>query len=367
MIAEGLAFVERHNISEMLEAGSPSYCALSNVTTTSPVGHRLPIPNGLGYGYASRALKPIRIFFFPEMSIDYRMLPTVNGEIVRYDDILPFYYDCVFLGRVNSARASIDIRKRTIKGPAYAVCTPKVREYGHFLVEILPRLLLVRNLWNNGFQFPVIAPASRPRYFDDFFKIILPNTPTIEVNDLEESVTISQVMIPSWGDYNPYIGELISSLIDDLSFDLTHRKKIIIRRQQFRAIEKSGDFRLLQNEQEIAETAQRYGFEPVEPQLLTTLEQIRMFAAAEAIIGEASSALHNAMFSPRGTSILALNAINPVQTFISGMRGHSIDYILPSDGEVRNLDNIGRVPKAYTIDVNAIEEFASHILKFEHA
>lgn len=82
------------------------------------------------------------------------------------------------------------------------------------------------------------------------------------------------------------------------------------------------------------------------------------FAGAKLIVGEFGSALHNAIFSPKGTTVLGMNHINSCQTRIAQLRRHRIGYILPADGPLGFDRSLSSVRRGYRINAG---EFASRL------
>jgi capsular polysaccharide biosynthesis protein len=102
------------------------------------------------------------------------------------------------------------------------------------------------------------------------------------------------------------------------------------------------------------------GFKILDPSRSGSLrEQARIFNKAKVIVGEFSSSLHNAIFSRKGSQIIALNFVNDVQNQIAVMRGHKIGYIVPTRGPVHWADK-----EPYQLEMsdvrNAVEIATSH-------
>jgi capsular polysaccharide biosynthesis protein len=73
--------------------------------------------------------------------------------------------------------------------------------------------------------------------------------------------------------------------------------------------------RVVRNEAEVLREVEARGFELVEPQNLTWVEQVRIFAQASQVVGPMGSGLANAMFSPLGARIATLAPASVADTF----------------------------------------------------
>jgi capsular polysaccharide biosynthesis protein len=102
------------------------------------------------------------------------------------------------------------------------------------------------------------------------------------------------------------------------------------RNSDGKSLARAQDRQLLLNADVIREMCLERGFEVLEPGALSLSEQIRLFAQAQCIVGEQGSALHNAAFAPRGSSVLCLHSRDAqffAQSGIGLVRGQPTGYI----------------------------------------
>jgi capsular polysaccharide biosynthesis protein len=100
------------------------------------------------------------------------------------------------------------------------------------------------------------------------------------------------------------------------------------------------------------------GFEVVRPEEHSLGEQVSMFSQAEIIVGEAGSALHNALFSSYWTKVVSINYISSVQNSIARLRGHRILYVKPRDGVLRTTVATlatALVSREFSVDIRQVE------------
>jgi O-antigen biosynthesis protein WbqL len=112
----------------------------------------------------------------------------------------------------------------------------------------------------------------------------------------------------------------------------------------------------LVNFDEIELKLQALGFSTIEPETMSIAEQIQIFAGAEIVVGELSSALHNAMFSPAETIVVQLNPFNSVQRHLALSMQHILISITPDDGSVRSWPGSPNLPSDFTVRPDMIEK-----------
>jgi capsular polysaccharide biosynthesis protein len=124
--------------------------------------------------------------------------------------------------------------------------------------------------------------------------------------------------------------ELCISLASRSNYDRpTSKGRIYLSRAKWR--EERSDYRILTNEMAIENHMARRGFEVVHLEHLEWFNQVFLLAKSQVIVGEFCSALHNAIFAPIGSSVVAINYVNEVQDMIAAARNQQIDYVLADD------------------------------------
>ena len=338
-----------------LSSNTPARVQFSEGALSGIPPSRFEIPDIVNSAYRDRYIGTLSAHVFPELVADFRSVCRFKGSVINNLELLPSYYADV-IPRIDAARQNVgSLRHRHIDESIFVCHTPKYREYGHFLIETLPRLLIAKELYRKGFELPILIPADRPSYFDQFLLLVFygENLRVVEFDDTTEAVTVKTGCLISAGmaSFHP----LLRNMIDDATAMFAHEnlpKKIFIVRQGCRSTIQN-DYRVLENEEELVNLAESHGFFILEPQRYTIAEQVAYFRNADFIVGEASSALHNCLFSLDSTSVLSMNYIHNAQTAIAALKRHSIDYVLP-DGGPRNWDTASRIDGRYKIDAPSL-------------
>lgn len=232
--------------------------------------------------------------------------------------------------------------------------------YGHFLLEVMPRLLVMRaahRLDPSLAAIPIILPANAPSYALKWIDLLLPDF-HVETKELQDVLTVRRLLIPGWGNrfvYSDVVHDELERLTAPYRQDGAARKRIFVdRRVQ--------SYRILANAQQLQDIAASYGFESVSPEHLTLEQQIALFASADDVIGEFSSALHNSIFSPAGCRVMAMNYITECQSRIGNFRRQRVGYILPREGPI-GFDPSIKGERHFEIDAATFERKLNIMLK----
>lgn len=255
----------------------------------------------------------------------------------RLGPVVPGYVDAALSNaeRPNSAlagRRKISRRSRWfIPGCSVVVTHWNAGVYGHWLLECMPKLLLIRRELDRLPSLRIIVPASMPRYVSAWISRILPGIDVEILDQDREYLCCERLLMPTLlMDTGNYFHPALLPMLDDLlgpSMPSSPDRRLYVSRVTPSA------FRALINREEIEAIAAAEGLTVVKPETLSIQEQMKLFAGAGIVIGEFGSAMHNTVFSPAGTRVLCLNWINELQSRIARLKRQSVGYLLPSNGK----------------------------------
>jgi O-antigen biosynthesis protein WbqL len=267
---------------------------------------------------------------------------VVRGQtLVESAEFVPGYiHDIVSRhnGFAGIVRESATAEGVEIDTPVFVPLHPWCRVYGHFLLECLPRLAVIKYLHEAGWRFPIYIHASTPEFVRQFVSLSLPNAEVLH-GQANTYYRPKKIIIPS---FDPNLGRLnslrlrfICGLVARCGAQAASareptRRLFVYRSEQLRQLRRG--FRYLDNQDELVEIAEREGFERISPETLSVRDQVRIFSEATAIAGEYSSALHNALFSPAGTTVMSFNILNMYQVTIAMARRHRLIVFQPASG-----------------------------------
>ena len=266
------------------------------------------------------------------------MALSLDGRLVIGSDYSPsFYRGLTHILMADMARQPLPRTRLRISETVYLPWLWKYHEYGHFLVEMLPRVLLLKELYARGLKFPVLVPAASD-LLHEALETFAPELVVLPVDDRGTEIHLKHCLIPVDGSlehaFHPDRAERINAAVAEIRGvsrrTQSPRRGIFLSRIEFRAA-KGRDFRLLANESQLHGVAREAGLEIVEPQMLPLRDQALLMSNSALIVGEASSALHNVIFAS-GARVISLGWINDVQTMIAGLQSHVLSYLLPKSG-----------------------------------
>lgn len=287
----------------------------------------------------------------------------IDGKLILTPETVPPYWRRNMLkdGGKKLAHQSA-LRRRRIKGHTLVFSGWGLDTYGHFLVEMLPRLLIARQALGDALsRTKVLLPSNTPAWLEAMVaRALRTPDPVFERYDpLTEQVVLSSGIIPALPvnesgfhpGQNALFDDLRSAIIGSESKPLAPR--LFITRALFNNPSTSN--RRCLNEFALAEIAAReYGFAILAPETLPWETQIRLMAGASVIAGEFGSGLHGALFAPPETRVAVLGILNLKQSSIATLRGQRIAYMATP-----KPNKLGR----YAVDEWAFRRFMDAVLR----
>ncbi len=210
--------------------------------------------------------------------------------------------------------------------------------WGHFLVEILPRLFLVNLLGRMGRPMPLAVPAAAPDWAKRFAVTYGGLGGVLWYDPKRQVIAAPALVVPGMMQIDWTLSPVFNMVVSDLVARCGLAEDLVPdgpRRLYFSRARFWGAKRLL-NEPEVEALLHGLGFAVVHPETLSFPDQMRLFRGAEVIVAEYGSVLHNALFARPGTRIIAINRHNWLQGEIARIRRQYLAYVPPSDGVWRD-------------------------------
>jgi Glycosyltransferase 61 len=214
--------------------------------------------------------------------------------------------------------------------PVGVVLHPNV-VYGHFLLEMFPRLLLLARLRTIGRPVPVAVPIDGPEWLRAFIALLFDASETIFYDSTWQRLRAPCFILPSRlnDDYN-FHPEMNAAIEDFLGRVLGPRlpaprppAHVYLSRSRF------GGWHGIANEAEVERALIDLGFAVVHPQELSLPDQLALYAGADCIVADYGSAAHNALFAPRGAAVFCINWLSRCQSGIAALRGQPLAFMAP--------------------------------------
>lgn len=352
---------------------------LSDLKNETSRAFRLPIAPSVS-GYQPRPLIPeTEVFAFPWLNrwhatqhnwqpsdvACYSVLNAVisgagniwiDDRLVTSPEVMPAYVANVLQiasGGSDSLKREHSLPVRTVDRPCLVAVGHGIRVYGHFVIEMLFRILVARRAYGGmKFRSGVLLDTQAP----DWLLTILKNDLGIPAGDLEffdssrEQVRLKHAIVPGRvfirDQIHPIANDLLDEFLHHIEIPASFRKRVFVARRNFS--NPAAPHRICSNEASLVEIAKiDHGFEPVVPEDLTWREQIALFRDAEIILGQAGSALHTALFSRSDSRLASIGFMNLTQAEIAILRQQETAYF--SEGV--------RLSGAFTIEEIAFRRF----------
>ncbi len=199
-------------------------------------------------------------------------------------------------------RAKLKPRERLGGGPYLLAHTSYCEGYGHWMSDTIPRLYTIRDRLPH---YQLLLPAHyRARFYLDSLAPfgITESTPIHYESASFRKVT--QLAFPSHaGPSFCNVKEDVLTGVRDLYFDHFGISREVPKRRIYVSRAKVAR-RFVKNDAEVTEVLSRFGFEIVHFQDHSLLEQLKIAAESEIMIGLTGSGLNNMMFMQPGSKVL---------------------------------------------------------------
>jgi O-antigen biosynthesis protein WbqL len=214
--------------------------------------------------------------------------------------------------------------------------------FGHWLLEMFPKLLMLRSLTPELRGAPIILPSTAPAYVHKTIAAVLKDWPVYVYDRFAEHVNVDVLIAPEMFHRGYHFHPLFETAVENhiawgrgsvgakarAVAGLKPRKLFVSRRDV------NSSFRSLTNTSALEAVAAELGFTIIRPETMSWRRQVEMFSHAECIVGEFGSGMHNALFAPSGARVVCLNWIVDVQSRIANFREQSVGYVLPTGNEL---------------------------------
>jgi Glycosyltransferase 61 len=184
--------------------------------------------------------------------------------------------------------------------------------YGHFIVEMLPKAFLVRQHFPNTPLY-YIVPGDRARLGDvimDSFQMLGIDGQYLVRCSQEPAFFEEVILVDGLTQHGQYMSPVVVECLDCLASMVVPEpgERIYVSRR-------SAHFRKLRNEDELAPIFKEYGYRVIDPGVLPFRAQIAAFRGARSIIGVDGAGMTNICFAPPGAMVTCLTPATMPETF----------------------------------------------------
>ena len=312
--------------------------------------------------------------------------PMQGPSYLYANDILPGYIREFVLNDTEMARWSCAALTTAVPVDVGFSVVHYNMVYGHWLLEMMPKLFAIRLLVDKGIKGAIILPLGAPQFVLNFLNLIVPDVAVKWFDPTSQHVAVRTLICPSMYNihyhYNLAINASLDALVSQVGLAdspaktdqrsissklLSHFVPLSQGARRPRPtrlfISRTGlgpSYRVMANQTEIESIAREKGFMIVHPELMTLSQQIRLYAGADIIAGEFGSGMHNSLFAKSTAKIFCLNWISDVQSRITNLRGQHVGFQLPDDGRPRTFNFEGKTD-VFRIDALTFDQHLTNI------
>ncbi len=184
--------------------------------------------------------------------------------------------------------------------------------YGHFLVEMLPKAFLVGQRFHNT-TFHYIVPGDRGRLgnaITESFRMLGIDGGHLVKCSQEPAFFEEVILVDGLTQHGQYMSPVVVECFDHLASMIEPEPgdRIYVSRR-------SAHFRKLRNEEELAPVFRECGYRTVDPGVLPFPAQIAAFRGARSIIGVDGAGMANICFAQPGAMVTCLTPASMPETF----------------------------------------------------
>ena len=300
------------------------------------------------------ALRAVRLYKFDNATLFWDAAVYRDGRKFTGTNILPGYSDLTTSDL--KVREIFPLEKTNNIQKAFIFVHNPVGTYGHFMLEMLPKITSYIHLSKEIPDLPILLPWWMPDFVKAWLNLLVPNSPKVYLEQYK-STTINEAFYSDMLVDGYAVGSAFFEFIESATIAASENRFEQISDRLFisRKVRRGGrkDFRTWVNEQEIEDALVAEGFATITPETLSVPEQINAFRRAKIVVGELSSALHNCIFCEPKTRIVQINPFNAVQHRLSMSLGHSMVSIIPDSGRTYCWPGIDE-DREFSVDVSRV-------------
>lgn len=297
-----------------------SFCVVEGGSRVIPTPPRFvfgPFPADLAAMFYRRTDMPsLGTYSIERAEVSLDFLITLDGT--AYSCFEANIHPLHVQDRLNVSPSPTTIRHA--EGKCVLLAGPGQRVFGHWLVDFLPKLVILQMSGYDIDSLKYIIPSDSPMFARKLLDMVgISAEKIIEFNGSEEKLVVDELLVP------PILhnGVRAACVFKDAVDLLVKRATLysgyvdaVPTRDIFVSRSKTSQSRNLRNREEREKIAQDSGYELIYPETMEMIDQARTFSSARRIVGEYGSAMHWSMFSSPGTFICTIRGARHHPAFI---------------------------------------------------
>jgi SAM-dependent methyltransferase len=282
---------------------------------------------------------PVGCYYVDGARVTSHGLLTRNGKLL-VNKQLGLSRETIAIARLFGPVCVTDSFSWFVDEPIASVIGPGYLVYGHWLVDILPKLYLLHRAGIDTLGVKYLIPKDTPEFGVAFLRLAgISDSQLIHFDPYTEVIGARHLILPTLVHTNDRAHPLFPLAVEYLLSLIRRRHRIptVAREHLFVSRQGVNYPRKLVNRAAIEQIAAEAGFKIYRPETFSLLDQLATFASATSIVGEYGSGLHASIFAPPEIAVFALrsNAMFPgfLQSGLCQVMNQKIAYILGAAGK----------------------------------
>jgi capsular polysaccharide biosynthesis protein len=285
---------------------------------------------------------------------DATVAPTgiaISGQVAYHAEsfLHPRHHVVAISDRLNADKPP----PRDVPGPLAVIYGPAQETWGHWLVDFLPRLWVLREAGFALAELHFLLPQDLPPFARELLQLCgITDAQVVTYDHWRELIHTDLLLMPTGlrtanrlapcfaGATAFWTGQVRENL--GLKVDGGGEGAAL-----YLSRDASPQGRKLQNRTIVAAVMAENSLRTVCPETLSVAEQVALFSGAGLIVGEYGSGLHNSVFSPASTAVIALRGTSRhpdfVQTGIATALGQDLGYVF-------GITDGGEAEQSFSVD-----------------
>jgi capsular polysaccharide biosynthesis protein len=232
-----------------------------------------------------------------------------------------------------------NLKHRVVDGDVAIISQAGQGVYGHWLVDILPRIAFMESL---GFTGKYVLHEPIAVFAKELLMMLgIKSRRVLTYNPNKEALYFPHAQIPGSLRFKSAFSKNTLPLVERLANNaIVPRRKIYISRAGLNERNQT-----ITNRAELENIAASYGFEIVQPERLSISDQASLFASAAVLAGEYGSGMHNSIFSHGSCKVLVFQPRSTpffVQAGLCNVMGQPVGFVFgkpEGKGRIFSIDS----------------------------
>jgi hypothetical protein len=238
------------------------------------------------------------------------LLEPITLNQINLDYVINTFYKRLNTGSIDKTSSTF---LESVQDKAIILTGHAPRQWGHFLAELLPRVLIIKDLLTRNNSTPLYISRSTPNFVIEAIKSVLKPV-SAEIRFFDEGITFFRnAIIPQYLNYGPYLGfhpyvydrmaEVISLIKSQNAINTAaikypeQPKKLYISRLHDGSYKPLTAARPIVNEREIIDIMDEAGFKVVRMEDYSFIEKIELLSDVSILAGGFGSGLNNSFLT----------------------------------------------------------------------